>query len=152
MHCWWRCNVAANKVWAGLSNAGCKTSRPSVNWRLSDAWEPVELGERRLQSTAAVHFFTVFLAHSGGAMSLQIRQKLSSLGPIFRFRRPKSDELLVGDRKPLLHVARCFQLVHDGHGHVFHRDAAGLVTVHQRGLGAQAVLAGAFAGLQQDGG
>ncbi len=31
--------------------------------------------------TAAVHFFTAFLPHSR-AMGLQIRQKLSSLGPI----------------------------------------------------------------------
>ena len=38
-------------------------------------------------------FFTVFLTHSG-AMGLQIRQKLSSLGPIFADRRPKSDRLL----------------------------------------------------------
>ncbi|MEY4563776.1 MAG: hypothetical protein RLZZ618_3053, partial [Pseudomonadota bacterium] len=32
-------------------------------------------------------FFTVFLSHSG-AMGLQIRQKLSSLGPIFAFDVP----------------------------------------------------------------
>ncbi|MFZ3124414.1 MAG: hypothetical protein WA129_04720, partial [Acidovorax sp.] len=37
---------------------------------------------------------TVFLPHSR-AMGLQIRQKLSSLGPLFAVRRSKSDRLLV---------------------------------------------------------
>ena len=32
-------------------------------------------------------------------MGLQIRQKLSSLGPIFADRRPKSDRLLVRPRR-----------------------------------------------------
>jgi hypothetical protein len=42
----------------------------------------VELGSRRLQIDRSAPFFTGFLAHSS-AMSLQIRQKLASLGPIF---------------------------------------------------------------------
>ena len=54
--------------------------------------------------------------------------------------------------EPLLQVARVLQLVNNGHGQVGHADLAGLVTVHQRVLGAQAVSAGALAGLQQDGG
>jgi len=39
------------------------------------------------KSAAAVHFLTVFLPHSR-AMGLQIRQKLSSLGPILAFDAP----------------------------------------------------------------
>ena len=56
---------------------------------LTDAltWEPVGLGNRRLQIGRSGPFFTVFLPHSL-AMGLQIRQKLSSLGPIFAFDAP----------------------------------------------------------------
>jgi len=39
------------------------------------------------KSTAAAHFFTVFLPNSS-AIGLQIRQKLVSLGPIFAFDAP----------------------------------------------------------------
>ena len=49
--------------------------------------EPVGLGNRRLQIDRSGPFFTVFLPHSG-AMGLQIRQKLSSLGPIYTFGAP----------------------------------------------------------------
>ena len=45
------------------------------------AWQPVGLMERRLRIDRSGPFFTAFLTHSG-AMGLQIRQKLSSLGPI----------------------------------------------------------------------
>lgn len=51
----------------------------------------------------------------------------------------------------LLHVARHFKFIHDGHGQVFHTDASRLLAIHQRRLGADPVLAGAFAGRQQDG-
>jgi hypothetical protein len=43
--------------------------------------EPVGLGNRRLQTDRSGPFFTAFLPHSS-AMGLQIRQKLSSLGPL----------------------------------------------------------------------
>ena len=49
--------------------------------------EPVGLGNRRLQIGRSGPFFTVFLPHSR-AMRLQIRQKLSSLGPILAFDAP----------------------------------------------------------------
>ena len=48
---------------------------------------PVGLGNCRLQIDRSGPFFTVFLTHSS-AMGLQIRQKLSSLGPIFAFDAP----------------------------------------------------------------
>ncbi len=47
----------------------------------------VGLGNHRLQIGRSGPFFTVFLPHSL-AMGLQIRQKLSSLGPIFAFDAP----------------------------------------------------------------
>ena len=46
--------------------------------------EPARQKERRLQMCRSGPFFTGFLTHSG-AMGLRIRQKLSSLGPIFAF-------------------------------------------------------------------
>ena len=52
------------------------------------ALEPVGLGNRRLQIDRTGPFFTVFLTHSG-AMELQIRQKLFSLGPIFACQMPQ---------------------------------------------------------------
>ena len=53
-----------------------------------DAQEPVGLGNRRLQIDRSGPFFTVFLTDSG-AMGMQIRQKLSSLGPIFACQTPQ---------------------------------------------------------------
>ena len=58
-----------------------------ITGALPGAEEPVGLGNRRLQIDCYSPFFTVFLTHSG-AMGLQIRQKLSSLGPIFAFDAP----------------------------------------------------------------
>ena len=56
-------------------------------WDESGTQEPVGLGNRRLQTDRSGPFFTVFLTDSG-AMGLQIRQKLSSLGPIFAIDAP----------------------------------------------------------------
>ena len=57
-------------------------------WKVcANGQEPVGLGNRRLQIDRSGPFFTVFLTHSG-TMGLQIRQKLSSLGPILAFDAP----------------------------------------------------------------
>ena len=56
-------------------------------WDESGTQEPVGLGNRRLQIDRSGPFFTVLFTHSG-AMGLQIRQKLSSLGPIFAIDAP----------------------------------------------------------------
>ena len=50
-------------------------------------WQPVGLGNRRLQIGRSGAIFTAFLSHSW-AMGRRIRQKLSSLGPIFAFDAP----------------------------------------------------------------
>jgi hypothetical protein len=49
--------------------------------------EAVGVGNRRLQIGRSGPFFTVFLPHSR-AMGLQIRQKPSSLGPLFAIDAP----------------------------------------------------------------
>jgi hypothetical protein len=51
--------------------------------------EAFGLGNRRLQIGRSVPFFTAFLPHTL-AMGMQIRQKLSSLRPIFAFDAPSS--------------------------------------------------------------
>ncbi len=68
-----------------LVPAPAQAKAPQV--RHAEAQEPVGLGNRRLQIGRSGPFFTTFLPHSL-AMGLQMRQKLSSLRPIFAFDAP----------------------------------------------------------------
>jgi hypothetical protein len=54
---------------------------------MGNAQEAVRLGNRRLQIGRSGPFFNVFFTQST-AMGLQIRQKLSSLGPLFAIDAP----------------------------------------------------------------
>ena len=83
----------ARKEWWALSDRGPGGGTLDYETRVHrfqidvHPYEPVGLGNRRLQTDRSGPFFTVFLSHSW-AMGLQIRQKLSSLGPVFAFGAP----------------------------------------------------------------